>query len=48
MPCAFWAIAHVGRYGIEGVVRQGFVEKPGLNRVAVQRGVSENVLQRLA
>lgn len=46
MPCAFWAIAHV-RPGTEGVVRQGFVEKPGLNRVAVQEAVTEDVLRAL-
>lgn len=46
VPCAFWAIAHVGA-GSDSVVRQGFVEKPGLGRTAVQRAVTGDVLQAL-
>lgn len=45
-PCAFWAIAHVGA-GSQSVVRDGFVEKPGLTRTAVQQAVTEDVLQAL-
>jgi nicotinamide mononucleotide (NMN) deamidase PncC len=46
VPCAYWAIAHA-RGGEEKTVRQGFVEKPGLDRVAVQQSVKDDVLQAL-
>lgn len=46
VPGAFWAIAH-GSEGGEKVVRQGYVEKPGLDRVAVQQAVTGDVLQAL-
>lgn len=46
VPCAYWAIAHVGA-GSKSVVRDGFVEKPGLTRTAVQQAVTVDVLQAL-
>ena len=46
VPCAFWAIAHVGA-GARSVVSDGFVEKPGLTRASVQQAVTEDVLQAL-
>jgi len=45
-PRAFWALAHAGDAGCV-VVRRGYLEMPGLGRVAVQRTVSEEVMSAL-
>ena len=45
-PQAFWALARSVDTG-SIVVRRGFIEMPGLNRVMVQRAVSEKVLSAL-
>lgn len=45
-PRAFWALAHSGDAG-SVVARRGFIEMPGLNRVTVQRTVSNRVLSAL-
>lgn len=45
-PRAFWALARSGGTG-SIVVRRGFIEMPGLDRVTVQRAVSEKVLSAL-
>ena len=45
-PQAFWALAHAGDTGCV-IARRGTIEMPGLNRVTVQRSVSEKVLSAL-
>jgi len=45
-PRAFWSIAHSPKGGA-AVVRRGLVQCPGLDRVAVQRGVTTGVMHAL-
>jgi len=45
-PRAYWALARSGNAG-SGVVRRGYLEMPGLSRVAAQRTVSDQVLNAL-
>jgi nicotinamide-nucleotide amidase len=45
-PLAFWALAHLEENGLV-LARRGIIEMPGLDRVMVQRTVSEKVLSAL-
>lgn len=46
-PAAFWAIAQRGRDGELRIVRESFLERPGLARVAMQEEVVRDVLAAL-